>query len=231
MNLVTLVGFVAIMSELVTSANGTTFVRFRVSVRNTSSQNATSFVDCVAFGKTAEFLSKYFVTGSPIGIEAEVRNNNYPAKNGNMQYTYNFVVKQVHFVGKKESNPAVAMKAQAAPATAPVAPGALPFPPAPPATAPAASGGLPLPPAPPAAAPAASGALPFPPAPPAAAPAASGALPFPPAPSKQPVPPAAPPMQPMPADTDGLGQGLKLGKLEDVFTADEMTFGTAAEAR
>ena len=214
MNLVTLVGFVAIMSELVTSANGTTFVRFRVAVRNTSSQNATSFVDCVAFGKTAELLCKYFVKGSPIGIEAEVRNNNYPAKNGNMQYTYNFVVKQVHFVGKKESNPAVAMKAQAAPATAPVAPGALPFPPAAPATAPAASGGLPLPPAPP-----------------AAAPAASGALPFPPAPSKQPVPPAAPPMQPMPADTDGLGQGLKLGKLEDVFTADEMTFGTAAEAR
>ena len=180
MNLVTLVGFVAIMSELVTSANGTTFVRFRVAVRNTSSQNATSFVDCVAFGKTAELLCKYFVKGSPIGIEAEVRNNNYPAKNGNMQYTYNFVVKQVHFVGKKESNPAVAMKAQAASATAP---------------------------------------------------ATSGALPFPPAPSKQPVPPAAPPMQPMPADTDGLGQGLKLGKLEDVFTADEMTFGTAAEAR
>ena len=178
MNLVTLVGFVAIMSELVTSANGTTFVRFRVSVRNTSSQNATSFVDCVAFGKTAEFLSKYFVTGSPIGIEAEVRNNNYLAKNGNMQYTYNFVVKQVHFVGKKESNPAVAMRAQAASATAPPA---------------------------------------------------SGALPFPPAPSTQPVPSAAPPMTA--ADADGLGQGLKLGKLEDVFDSSEMTFGTAAEAR
>ena len=208
------VGFISRMQDQKVSPNGVAYICFTVAIRNMSAQKTTSFVDCVAFGKTAEFLSKYFVTGSPIGIEAEVRNNNYLAKNGNMQYTYNFVVKQVHFVGKKESNPAVAMKAQAAPATAPVAPGALPFPPAAPATAPAASGGLPLPPAPP-----------------AAAPAASGALPFPPAPSKQPVPPAAPPMQPMPADTDGLGQGLKLGKLEDVFTADEMTFGTAAEAR
>ena len=77
---------------------------------------------------------------------------------------------------------------------------------------------------------ASSGGLPFPPAPSATAPATSGALPFPPAPSTQPAPSATPFVQPMPADADGLGQGLKLGKLEDVFTADEMTFGTAAEA-
>lgn len=172
------VGFISRMQDQKVSPNGVAYICFTVAIRNMSAQKTTSFVDCVAFGKTAEFLSKYFVTGSPIGIEAEVRNNNYLAKNGNMQYTYNFVVKQVHFVGKKESNPAVAMRAQAASATAPPA---------------------------------------------------SGALPFPPAPSTQPVPSAAPPMTA--ADADGLGQGLKLGKLEDVFDSSEMTFGTAAEAR
>jgi len=180
------VGFISRMQDQKVSPNGVAYICFTVAIRNMSAQKTMSFVDCVAFGKTAEFLSKYFVTGSPIGIEAEVRNNNYLAKNGNMQYTYNFVVKQVHFVGKKESNPAVAMRAQTVGSIAPT------------------------------------------PMPSAAAQAASGALPFPPAPSTQPVPSAAPPMTA--TDADGLGQGLKLGKLSDVFTADEMTLGTSAEA-
>ena len=178
MNYNIFVGFIAWIGILERNPDGSARLRFTVAVKNSAKQNSTSFVDCTAFGKRAELLSNYCVKGSPIGIEAEVRNNNYLAKNGNMQYTYNFVVKQVHFVGKKESNPAVAMRAQAASATAPPA---------------------------------------------------SGALPFPPAPSTQPVPSAAPPMTA--ADADGLGQGLKLGKLEDVFDSSEMTFGTAAEAR
>ena len=93
------------------------------------------FVNCHTFNQRSPekmvFHSRAKAPGTAYihdGIIEKINTRTEETK-GNMQYTYNFVVKQVHFVGKKESNPAVAMKAQAAPATAPVAPGALPFPP------------------------------------------------------------------------------------------------------
>ncbi len=189
MNYNIFVGFIARIGILERNPDGSARIHFTVAVKNSAKQNSTSFVDCTAFGKKAELLSNYFVKGSPIGIEAEVRNNNFKDKNGVMHYGYSFIVHRIEFVGTKASNPAVAMRAQTAGSIAPT------------------------------------------PMPSVAAQATSGALPFPPAPGTQPAPAATPLVQPMPADAAGIEQGLKLGKLEDVFTADEMTFGTAAEAR
>ena len=201
MNQNNFVGFLTKKSNLERNPDGSARIHFTVAVKNSAKQNSTSFVDCTAFGKKAELLSNYFVKGSPIGIEAEFRNNNYQDRNGVPHYGYNFIVQKIEFVGPKSANPAVAA------ASNPTIP----------------TGAVPMTAVP-------SGGLPLPPAPPATAPATSGVLPFPPAPGTLPAPPAAQPMQQMPSDADGLGQGLKRGKLEDVFTADEMTFGTAAEA-
>ena len=185
MNIIILVGFIAWMGSLQKCANGASRISFTVAVKNSANQGSTSFILCTAFGQKADHISQYYVKGSPIGIEAEVRNNQYQDKNENTQKTYNFIVRQVFFVGPKSANPAVAAASNPAIPT-----GAVPMTAAP------------------------SGGLPFPPAPSA--------------PNTQPVPSAAPLMTA--TDADGLGQGLKLGKLEDVFTADEMTFSTSAEA-
>ena len=201
MNYNIFVGFIAWIGILERNPDGSARLRFTVAVKNSAKQNSTSFVDCTAFGKKAELLSNYFVKGSPIGIEAEFRNNNYQDRNGVPHYGYDFIVRQVFFVGPKSANPAVAAASNPAIPT-----GAVPMTAAP-------SGGLPFPPAPP---------LTKTTAPPVAS-AQPAAIPA------QPVVPVEAPLPPAPAAAPP--QGLKLGKLSDVFTADEMTFGTAAEAR
>lgn len=193
MNIIILVGFIAWMGSLQKCANGASRIIFTVAVKNSANQNNTTFIICTAFGQNADHISKYYVKGSPIGIEAEIRNNQYQDKNGNTQKTYDFIVRQVFFVGPKSANPAIPT-------------GAVPMTAAP-------SGGLPFPPAPPLTK---TTAPPVAPAQPAAIPA-------------QPVVPVEAPLPPAPAAAPP--QGLKLGKLSDVFTADEMTFSTSAEAR
>ena len=200
MNIIILVGFIAWMGSLQKCANGASRISFTVAVKNSANQGSTSFILCTAFGQKADRISQYYVKGSPIGIEAEVRNNQYQDKNENTQKTYNFIVRQVFFVGPKSANPAVAAASNPAIPT-----GAVPMTAAP-------SGGLPFPPAPPLTK---TTAPPVAPAQPAAIPA-------------QPVVPVEAPLPPAPAAAPP--QGLKLGKLSDVFTADEMTFSTSAEA-
>lgn len=200
MNQNNFVGFLTKKGNLERNPDGSARIHFTVAVKNSAKQNSTSFVDCTAFGKKAELLSNYFVKGSPIGIEAEFRNNNYQDRNGVPHYGYNFIVQKIEFVGPKSANPAVAAASNPAIPTGAVPMTAVP-----------------------------SGGLPFPPAPPATAPAESETLPFPPALNTQPVPSAAPFVQPMPADADGSGQGIMLGRLEDVFTQDEMKIAASGE--
>jgi single-strand DNA-binding protein len=61
------------------------------------------FINCVAFGKTAEILEKYVNKGSQIGISARVQCGNYTNKDGIKVYTTDFVVEELDLLGKKES--------------------------------------------------------------------------------------------------------------------------------
>ena len=75
MNIIILVGFIASMLGLQVSPTGAKYLRFDLAVKNSAANNnSTTFVKCVAFGKTAEFIATFFKVGSPIGVIAEVRN-------------------------------------------------------------------------------------------------------------------------------------------------------------
>lgn len=63
----------------------------------------TDFVRSTAFGKTADFLEKYFKKGSNILVEGEWRTDNYKNKNGDTVYTNDCSVSKVHFAGGKSS--------------------------------------------------------------------------------------------------------------------------------
>lgn len=61
----------------------------------------------MAFGKTAEFVDKYFGKGSKIVIEGEWRTGSYTNKDGQKVYTNDCVVNRVEFAeSKRESAPA-----------------------------------------------------------------------------------------------------------------------------
>lgn len=60
------------------------------------------FINCVAFGKTAEFVSKYFSKGKMISIVGNIRTGSYTDNNGQTRYTTDVNVEEVEFCGGKE---------------------------------------------------------------------------------------------------------------------------------
>ena len=67
------------------------------------------FISCVAFGKTAEFIEKYFRQGNKAVIEGRIQTGSYTNKDGQKVYTTDVVVESVEFgESKKASDPAPA---------------------------------------------------------------------------------------------------------------------------
>lgn len=65
------------------------------------------FIPCVAFGKTAEFISKYFAKGSKIVVEGRWQTGSYTNKEGAKVYTHDCVIDSVDFgESKKDAAPA-----------------------------------------------------------------------------------------------------------------------------
>ncbi len=60
------------------------------------------FINCVSFGKTAEFISKYFNKGKMIAIVGRIQTGSYTDSNGNKKYTFDIVVEEANFCGGKE---------------------------------------------------------------------------------------------------------------------------------
>lgn len=101
----------------VKQAGETTVVNFSGAVRRKFTKDGqpdTDWLNFVAFGKTADFVGKYFNKGSQIAVVAHVQVDNYTDKDGNKRTATKFIVDQVDFVGSKgdsaQSNAGVAPK-------------------------------------------------------------------------------------------------------------------------
>ena len=110
LNKVVLMGRLTADPELRQTQSGVNSCRFTVAVdRNFVPQGGerqADFIGCTAWGKTAEFVSKYFLKGQMIIVEGTLRNNNYTDSNGVKHYSYNVVADSVSFgESKSASNP------------------------------------------------------------------------------------------------------------------------------
>lgn len=86
-------------------AGETTVARITVAVDRKykkDGQAEADFIPCVAFGKTAEFLSKYFSKGSKIVIEGRWQTGSYTNKEGTKVYTHDCVIDSVEFGESKK---------------------------------------------------------------------------------------------------------------------------------
>ena len=61
------------------------------------------FLNCTAFGKTAEFIEKYFRQGSRMSLVGRIENNNYTNKNGEKVYSVQIMVEEVEFAERKSA--------------------------------------------------------------------------------------------------------------------------------
>lgn len=104
MNKVNLIGRTTHDIELryTQSAEPLAVVRFSFAV-NRKKKNETDFITCTAFGKTAETIHKYVSKGSQIGLSGRIQTGNYE-KDGKKVYTFEVVVEDFTFCGKKEDS-------------------------------------------------------------------------------------------------------------------------------
>lgn len=64
------------------------------------------FIGCTAFGKSAEFIEKYFRKGQKILVEGHWQTGSYTDKNGNKVYTNDCIIEQVDFAESKRDSSA-----------------------------------------------------------------------------------------------------------------------------
>lgn len=65
-------------------------------------QQQTEFINISSWGKSGEFVSKYFKKGQPIAITGRLKNNNYEDKNGNKRYSLEVITEDIEFIGDKK---------------------------------------------------------------------------------------------------------------------------------
>ena len=64
-----------------------------------SKQEATSWINCAAFKKTAELAQQYLTKGSQIRVSCEVRERKWQDQQGNNRNAIEFVIRDMQFLG------------------------------------------------------------------------------------------------------------------------------------
>ena len=109
MNRVNLVGRLARDPEVRYSQgqNPTAVARFTLAVdrrfKRDGEANA-DFISCIAFGKTAEFIEKYFFKGMRLGGSGRIQTDSYTKQDGTKVYTTDVVLDEVEFVESKSQS-------------------------------------------------------------------------------------------------------------------------------
>lgn len=88
------------------SANPVAVVRFGVAVNRRFKREGepdADFINCVAFGKSGEFISKYFKKGMMIGITGTLRVNSWTDNNSQKRITTEVFVEEAEFLESKNS--------------------------------------------------------------------------------------------------------------------------------
>jgi len=101
LNKVILSGRITRDLEVRQTNSGSAVVQFTLAVeRNFSAQNGerlTDFITCVAWGKTAEFIGRFFSKGRSIAVIGSLRTRTYDDKNGTKHYVTEVNVDEAQF--------------------------------------------------------------------------------------------------------------------------------------
>ena len=76
----------------------TDIARFTLVVNRKFKRDEVDFINCIAFGKTADIINQYFSKGSQIAISGNIRTGSYEAQDGTRRYTTDVVVETFDFI-------------------------------------------------------------------------------------------------------------------------------------
>jgi single-strand DNA-binding protein len=105
MNLTILTGRMTRDPELKYAQGGKSYCRFSIAVDRPFKKDDVDFINCVAFGKTAELICEYMRKGSKLGIQGRLQMNRYEV-DGKKITTYEVIVDQIEFLDSKKTQEA-----------------------------------------------------------------------------------------------------------------------------
>ena len=112
MNKVILMGRLARDAEIRYSQgeSSTAIARFSLAVdrrfRRDNEEQTADFINCVAFGRTAEFLERFGRKGTKFVLEGRIQTGSYTNKDGQRVYTTDVVAENVEFAESKNNSSA-----------------------------------------------------------------------------------------------------------------------------
>lgn len=87
--------------------NSMAIARYSIAVdrrfKKDGDEQTADFINCVSFGKTAEFAEKYFHKGIKIAVVGRIQTGSYTNKDGQKVYTTDVVVEEQEFAESKGS--------------------------------------------------------------------------------------------------------------------------------
>ena len=105
LNHTTIMGRLVRDPELRRTNSGKAVVSFTIACDKPGKDSGASFIDCVAWDKTADFIGNYFAKGSAIIVEGRLESRQYETKDNQKRTVHEVVVSQAHFCEKKKENP------------------------------------------------------------------------------------------------------------------------------
>lgn len=88
--------------------NSTAIARYSLAVdrrfKREGDEQTADFINCVAFGKAAEFAEKYLHKGTKIAVVGRIQTGSYTNKDGVKVYTTDIVVEEQEFAESKNAS-------------------------------------------------------------------------------------------------------------------------------
>lgn len=105
MNKVMLIGRIVRDPEI-RAAGSSTIAKYTLAVDRKFKKDGeptADFINCVAWGKLADFAEKYLTKGTKVAVEGRIQTGSYTNKDGNKVYTTDVLVDSVEFCESRTS--------------------------------------------------------------------------------------------------------------------------------
>ena len=106
MNKVILMGRLTRDPEVRNSQSGTAVARYTLAADRMFKREGepnTDFINCITFGKNAEFAEKYLKKGMRIAVSGRIQTGSYTNRDGVKVYTTDIIVEEHEFAERKQS--------------------------------------------------------------------------------------------------------------------------------
>ena len=100
MNICAFIGRMVYDPELKQTKNGNSYLPVRIAIDRRDKDKNTDFISCRAWGKTAEFIFKYFHKGDPIEILGRLQSESYEKQDGTKVSEMIVIISEANFVPK-----------------------------------------------------------------------------------------------------------------------------------